>query len=156
MSGRLPKASTLRLPTPSARGPSVPRLPKGPRAVLPIDIPAPDPLADLETSGDIEADTDAQLGAIETGFRARMKAEAERFAGATSTDYYCALVFQNGDQLQAFLSKAGIGKPGARFVDGVELAAALGIDIPACDTPRRPIKAPDARLMKMARPLPKP
>lgn len=94
--------------------------------------PVPDPIAGVvDYTDDIECDASAELNAVQSGFRDRMKQEQERFAGATGSNFYFCVVFDDGDQVDAFLKATGIGPTeGDLFVDGRKLADRLGIAVP--------------------------
>jgi hypothetical protein len=112
---------------------------------------APDPIkGKVDYTGDIEADAAAELGAVEIGFRERMKEEAERFKGATGSDFYFVAVFDDGDQATAFLKGAGFTGGGDLFIDGRKLADAMGIELPASQVTARKIGKPDAKLVRLA------
>lgn len=132
-----------------------PRPPAGPQPLarlgqsLPIDVPAPDPLAGRSFSEDLEAASVEQLDAIQEGFRARAKAEADRFKSQTGTGYYFTIVFQSEEQASAFLAGVGLAN-NERFVDGLELAAALAVDLPRAD-PLRGVPRIDPKLSRLVR-----
>ena len=66
------------------------------------------PLADIEYTGDIEADAAAELGVVESEFRKRNSGEKARFQKATGSEYWCCLCFQDRAQAQAFAEAIGI------------------------------------------------
>ena len=93
--------------------------------------PAPDPIeGQVDYTGQIDTDAAAELGAVEKGFRERMREEADRFKGATASDFYTCVVFDDGEQCTAFLKALGLDKGGDLFVDGRVLADKLGIELP--------------------------
>lgn len=141
--------------TPVRLAPRLPAKPARIKARLPIDIEAPDPLGHLESTSDIEADSAADIGAIAAGFRERAKQEAERFKTATATDYYTCLVFQSGEQLTAFLRAVGVGSPGDMFIDGLELADRLGVELPKASVPTNISSKIDPKLARLTG-IPKP
>jgi hypothetical protein len=57
--------------------------------------PEPDPLADLEYTGDLPADSRAELNAVQQGFQDRAKREEERFRLATDAEYWLILYFKS-------------------------------------------------------------
>lgn len=128
-----PALPTLRPPAMVA--PAKPKPPKAPSKLnLPTDIPAPDPFEGKDYSDDLEQASAEQLSDLSAGFRDRLKAEQVRRASTTAADYFVCLVFQTGDQVTAFLKatrdKGAAAFAGELFIDGLELAAALNIDIP--------------------------
>lgn len=113
---------------------------------------APDPIkGHVDYTGDIESDAAEELGAVEIGFRQRMKEEAERVNSTTGSDFYFVAVFDDGDQVSAFLKAAGLIGGGDLFIDGRKLADAMGIELPVSQvTARKPkIGKPDAKLTRL-------
>lgn len=99
-----------------------------------LDDIAIDPTADLELDGDAAQNTNAEISAVQAGFRARMGKEADRLELVTMSDYYTCLVFPTGAHLRAFLSATGWGRYGEAggpyYLDGRKVAAALNIELP--------------------------
>jgi hypothetical protein len=96
--------------------------------------PEPDPLADVEYTGDLAADSSAELDALAQGFRDRTKREDERFRLATDSEYWFALCFKSREDKEAFLKAAGLMAVGDKYLDGYAVARVLGIDMPSTDT----------------------
>lgn len=94
-------------------------------------VKAPDPLKGVALPDDIEAAPVAELDAVAKGFRERAAQEAQRFQDATDTGFYTCLVFENRAQLDAFLAGVGMLNQGDLYLDGRELAAKMGITLPA-------------------------
>lgn len=101
------------------------------KPLLPLQ-PATDPIVGVvDYTGDVESDAKQELDAIQSGFRDRLKGEADRFKVATGSNYCFCVVFDDGDQADAFLNAVGVGKSESDlFVDGRKLADRLGIAIP--------------------------
>ncbi|WP_206793985.1 hypothetical protein [Amycolatopsis sp. MtRt-6] len=93
--------------------------------------PEPDPLADIEYTGDLAADSEAELDAVARGFRERTKREDERFRLATDSEYWFALCFKTREDKDAFLAAARLLPIGDKYLDGYAVARALGIPMPA-------------------------
>lgn len=89
----------------------------------------PDPLAKVEYSGNVEADSAAELGALEEAFRGRKSQEDERFQLATDSEYWVALCFPSRKVKDAFLRAAKTARLGDKYVDGLQFARALGIEV---------------------------
>lgn len=107
---------------PSVRRPTLPSLKK-----------APDPLKGLPDADTAEEGAKQELDATQEGFRDRAKQEAQRFEDATDTGYYFCVVFENRAQVDALLDHLrGMGAklPDDLFVDGREISATLGAEIP--------------------------
>lgn len=120
----------MKIPTfkaPSFKAPSFAKKP------LPSMAKAPDPLKGVSLPDDIEESPRVELDAVQQGFRERAQQEAQRFEDATDTGYYTCVVFENRAQLDAFLTGIGMLNQGDLYLDGREMAAKLGIAIPAAD-----------------------
>lgn len=87
--------------------------------------PAADPLAGVEYSGDLAADSAAELSAMEQAYRDRAKAEADRFRGATDSEFWFAVCFTSREEKEAFLAGFGLARLGDKYIDGRALAKAL-------------------------------
>lgn len=126
----------------------------GLKPLAPLSIKAPDPLKDSVSTGDLQADTEAQLGDLEKGFRARAAQEKARFEAATETSFYCCLVFDSGAQCDAFLKATGLDQGASDlFVDGRVLAKMMAIPLPpAVVNFDRDFKV-DRKLQSLSRPL---
>lgn len=107
------------------------------------------PKKTMPGSGNIEADCKEELGEVAAGFRARAKAETARRSSATDGDFYCCVVFQSQEQLEAFIRAARLGKPYDRFLDGRDLASKMGIELPSWEAGSK-LKKPSEKLAAMA------
>ncbi|WNV82226.1 hypothetical protein [Umezawaea sp. Da 62-37] len=96
--------------------------------------PEPDPLADVDYTGDLAADSAAELDALAIGFRERTKREDERFRLATDSEYWFALCFKSREEKDAFLQAARLVHIGDKYLDGRAAAMALGVELPDTDT----------------------
>ncbi|MCP2248174.1 hypothetical protein [Lentzea aerocolonigenes] len=96
--------------------------------------PLPDPLQDVEYTGDLAVDAGAELDALAIGFRERTKREDERFRLATDSEFWFALCFKSREDKDAFLKAAGLMHIGDKYLDGRAAAAVLGVDMPTTDT----------------------
>ena len=76
----------------------------------------PDPLAGIVYTGDVEADTRAETGAIKNAFAARAKREADRMRKATDSEYWLCVCFQSREQVEEFLRLSRWAKAGAKYV----------------------------------------
>lgn len=95
--------------------------------------PLPDPLADVEYTGDLAADAGAELDALAIGFRERTKREDERFRLATDSEFWFALCFKSREDKDAFLKAARLMHIGDKYLDGRAAAVVLGVDMPTTD-----------------------
>lgn len=90
---------------------------------------APDPLAQVEYTGDLEADSGAELGALETAYRERATQERKRFSDTTDSEYWLAVCFRSRDDKERFLDEVKATALGDKYVDGHKLAKLLGIEL---------------------------
>lgn len=90
---------------------------------------APDPLADVQYTGNVETDTAAEIAAIDTAYRDRAKQERERFKNATDSEYWFAVCFKTRDDKEKFLTELGAIMLGDKYIDGHQLAKQLGIEL---------------------------
>jgi hypothetical protein len=95
--------------------------------------PEPDPLADVEYTGDLATDSAAELDAVAKGFRERTKKEDDRFRLATDSEYWFAVCFKSREDKDAFLAAARLLPVGDKYLDGYAVAQILGIDMPAAE-----------------------
>jgi hypothetical protein len=89
--------------------------------------PEPDPLADVEYTGDLPEDSRRELTALQQGFRDRAKREAERFRLATDSEFWIAVCFKSRDDKEKFLRNAGLLAIGDKYMDGYAVARVLGV-----------------------------
>jgi hypothetical protein len=89
----------------------------------------PDPLADVEYTGDLEQDAIVELDALEAAFRDRRRQEDRRFKQATDSEFWVAVCFASRQQKEAFLARAGLAEIGDKYLDGVRVAEKLGVDL---------------------------
>lgn len=72
------------------------------------------------------------------------------FRDEIASDYYAVLVFQNGEQLDAFVKATGLKAEGetTRYLDGTRLAKLLGIALPP--GPKWKDREPKSKLAALA------
>jgi hypothetical protein len=90
---------------------------------------APDPLAGLTPTGSEEVDAKAELNAMQLAFKARREREAERFKNATDSEFWFAVCFHTREQKEKFLRLAQLIELGDKYLDGLEVAKALNINL---------------------------
>jgi hypothetical protein len=118
--------------------------------------PAPNPMSGLVTKGrDVEDYMSEEVSRLQQGFRQRAEAERVRFSETTRSDYYFTVVFEHGDQRAAFLKQAGYRETDPYYVDGLLLAAALGIELPPSPFKLRPLRPADKSLKHLVTVIPK-
>lgn len=91
--------------------------------------PEPDPLAEVDYTGDIAEDSAHELSALEQGFKDRSKRENDRFRLATDSEYWVAVCFKSREDKEQFLRKAGLFGIGDKYLDGYQVARTLGIEL---------------------------
>lgn len=83
-----------------------------------------------QQTGNPEIDSKADLDEVQASFRERIKTENSRFQNTTDSEYWFAMCFQSREQKDAFLRAMDLFLIGDKYLDGVEVARQLGIDIP--------------------------
>jgi hypothetical protein len=96
--------------------------------------PEPDPLAEVDYTGDLETDARAELDELHRGFRDRAAKEDERFMLATDSEYWFCVCFKSRQDKDAFLAAAGLVVIGDKYLDGYATARTLGVPMPATET----------------------
>lgn len=95
---------------------------------------APDPLAGITPTGNIEDDSKTELDAVAKGFRERRAKEDERRLNATDSQYYFVVCFRNNPDRDEFLARYNMGlNDGDWWVNGYELARMIGFDVGEVD-----------------------
>ena len=90
-----------------------------------------------EETGDVEKDSEAELNALQKGFRDAIKREDKRFELATDSEYWFCVCFQSREQCNAFLKAMDLLEIGDKYLDGQEVAKKLGVKLPEADIPYR-------------------
>lgn len=111
-----------------------------PRLLL-AQEPIDDPLAEVEYGNGIEADSAAEASALLQGFRERAKQEAERFTLATDSEFWVAIGFQSREQKDVFLQVMEWFQLGDKYLDGTQIAALMGIELPKVELANKKVKA---------------
>ena len=85
-----------------------------------------------------------------SGFKGRAQVENQRFLDATDSEYWFAVCFQTREQKEEFLEKLKLMEIGDKYLDGMEVAKALGIELESRvpDLPR--VKTFDLELVSLA------
>lgn len=86
-----------------------------------------------EQTGDPETDSTSDLDELHASFRKRAEMENDRFQNTTDSEYWFAVCFQTREQKDAFLRAMNLFLIGDKYLDGLEVAKQLGIDIPKAD-----------------------
>lgn len=88
------------------------------------------PLESLpEYDGSIQESADREMSAVEAEIEANRAASAERFRIGTDEGYYLVMCFQTTEQKEQFLERAGWQNMGDKYINGLEVAQKLGVNI---------------------------
>jgi hypothetical protein len=126
-----------------------PKLTKNPLARI-FEPPAGfDPLGEVEQTGDLETDAQAETSALLSGFQDRARQEAARFELATDSEFWFAVYFQSREQKEAFLQLLDWLSEGDKYLNGLALAEKLGLKLPEVKLPKpRPFSPKLLKLVK--------
>ena len=128
-------------------------------ALADLELDAPernpdDPIPDLDYENMTnEAVAVAETSAVLEAFKARAKAEQERFALATDSEYWVAVCFQTREQKEHFLAVTKLLKAGDKYIDGALVAKVLGIELPPAQVPYNVSAKVDAKYAALVRDL---
>lgn len=111
------------------KGGNTARNPRGLSGRRPKYSSEPDPLKDVQYTGDLQTDAGAEFTALEQGYRDRAKAEFDRFKRATDSEYWVAVCFTTREEKEAFLQRSGLADLGDKYLDGHDVAHHLGVDL---------------------------
>lgn len=131
MADRLPKIPMPKLTLPKVAVPKIVVAPPKP----PAGDRSGDPLAAVELTGNFEQDSEAELSETLRLFREKDSKDRSRKELATDSEFWFAAYFKSREQKEAFLQALGLLQDGDKYVDGEQLAAALGIELPPVDLP---------------------
>lgn len=91
--------------------------------------PHPDPLAGVESTGDLEADAKAELDALGKGLSGASREWAAKFAQMNDSEFWIALCFKDRAAKERFLRVLHLFELGDKYLDGHKVAAILGVNI---------------------------
>lgn len=114
-----------------------------------LDMPSRKGRASKAKPGTLEAESAAELNEYQLAFKARAKAEEKRFELATDSEYWTCLCFQSREQADVFAAAMGGITPGEKYVDGVQVARALGIKLPPAAVPFNISSKKDRKLISL-------
>lgn len=115
------------------------------------DLPAeatPDPLQDLEYTGDIEADGEAEAEAILEAIKREKALRRDAYRLLVDSEFWFALCFQSREQKEEFLRLIGWEDLGDKYLNGLEVAERLGLPIEPINLPMKPTRAMPKLLRK--------
>ena len=89
-----------------------------------------DPLEAVEyDANDLETSAEREMSEVVKQIKADKQARYERFRIARDPHYYVVLCFQSHEQRDEFVEKTGWATVGERFVNGLDVARKLGVDV---------------------------
>ena len=114
----------------------------------------PDPLAgiDYENITNEEA-MQQETSLLLSAFKARAKAEKERFDLVTDSEYWVAVCFQTRAQKEAFLAAVNLLQHGDKYIDGRLLAQRMGVALPPAAVPYNVSAKVDAKFAALVKDL---
>jgi hypothetical protein len=77
----------------------------------------------------VEIDAREELTDIQKQFKEAAKNERQIFIDNTDSEYFVCLGFQNREQKEEFLKTSGLIKIGDKYLNGIEAAEILGIQL---------------------------
>ena len=140
-------------PRPAPRPAALPKPVSGKPRELREFRPAPDPLAKVPATGDVAADAAAEFDAIDQGFRQRMANEQSRVNAELDSENWVAVVFETRAQKEEFLERIGLLDHGDKYLDGVDVARILSVDLSPSGRKYRPEPRVDHKLSELAKPV---
>ena len=91
------------------------------------------------TVEEMEEKTLEETNAVLNAFKERTENENARLLDATDSEYWFAVCFQTREMKEEFLQKVGLLKLGDKYLDGLKVAKALGIQLDSPVPPNRKI-----------------
>lgn len=92
--------------------------------------PQDDPLDGLEDTGDLEANADMIMSRVAEVFIEDEGRKLDEYRTMVNQDFYLVVCFQSEDQKLDFLDKAGWADLGNLYIDGIQVAKRLSLDVP--------------------------
>lgn len=89
----------------------------------------PSPLKGVGQSGEVEADAADEISAALRAIIEQKRAMREVYRTTTDPEYWFVVCFQSREQKDEFLRLAGWEGMGDKYLDGLRLAAKLGVPI---------------------------
>ena len=103
------------------------------------------PLNRLQDTGDLTQNGDQEVSAVLAAIKAAKKERRDQYRTTTDPNFYLVVCFQSTDQKDEFLRKSGWAEEGAKYLDGLDVAALLGVDVRPINLPRKSVRpAPKA------------
>ncbi len=103
------------------------------------------PLTKLQDTGDMTGNAEQEISATLAAIKAEKKQRRDQYRTITDPNFYIVVCFQSTDQKDEFLVKSGWAEEGAKYLDGLDLAVQLGVDVRPINLPRKSVRpAPKA------------
>lgn len=103
------------------------------------------PLAKLQDTGDMTENAEQEISATLAAIKAEKRQRRDQYRTITDLNFYIVVCFQSTVQKDEFLAKSGWAEEGTKYLDGLELAAQLEIDVQPINLPRKSVRpAPKA------------
>ena len=95
------------------------------------------PLRKLKDTGDFQQNAEQEISATLAAIKAEKKERRDQYRVLTDPNFYLVVCFQSTDQKDEFLRLSGWAEEGAKYLDGLEIAAKLGVDVRPINLPRK-------------------
>lgn len=95
------------------------------------------PLGKLRDTGDFGENAEQEISAALAAIKAEKKQRRDQYRTLTDPNFYLVVCFQSTDQKDEFLLASGWAEEGAKYLDGLEIAAKLGVDVRPINLPRK-------------------
>lgn len=101
----------------------------------------PDPLAELEYSGDIERDGEAEANAILEAIKREKALRRDAYRLLVDSEYFLVICFQSREQKEEYLRLKGWDDLGDKYLNGLAIADREGLAIEPINLPAKPTRA---------------
>ena len=98
------------------------------------------PLAGLKPQDGMTETAEQEIFVALAAIKAEKQQRRDQYRVLTSPNFYAVVCFQSEEQRDEFLVKSGWAVPGTKYLDGLELAARLGVDVQPINLPRKTAK----------------
>lgn len=98
------------------------------------------PIVDMPDTGDIGENVEVEMSEVLERIIAAKKERRDMYRTLTDNNFYLVVCFQSVDQRAEFVEKSGWQASGA-FVNGLEVARRLGVDVAPVALPRKENRA---------------
>ena len=95
------------------------------------------PLNKLRDTGDFGENAEQEVSAALAAIKAEKKQRRDQYRVLTDPNFYLVVCFQSTDQKDEFLRLSDWGEEGEKYLDGLDIAAKLGVDVRPINLPRK-------------------